>query len=1706
MDTDAPSLEGINPPFARKARPGSGSPSGSASASASSSRRGSANAVPRSTRQGNGWNDGIESGGRQAEVSPTFANDVFGSLGPDAAASDRSGRPSTLSPSGVSRRQSSLSLAPSASPRSASISSESLRPVPTGEALLSPPEPQVGLTPSTSLRAIRRNVESKTAQRSPRLSVAIPTSSSPTAGPSHNSEIRPPTSAPLARPDSARLPLNLTPRAAGGGGLARSASTSVRGPSDATTEMLYDDEGAEPRSRLEGTPSRAQRGRLSMMDFLASERDQTTRRQGLEAPSSRNTAASSVHGGSPAAAASSFDLPPNSDSNETPQRRPVSMMAASPTTVGEGSSEAGMAPLSAMIAEPTTTSRPVDGQTDASYSAISSQMQRSLQRSLHPSEQEVGITVKPSTDTLTMFGSTQTSANYSLSGRVIITLPRPHRQTGEEQTSNASASVPFTLTSLAVVFSGFSTYADMSGRYSGIKLCEISQELLTDGATLPLAADLAVAGDAEEDSEPLSYEIQFDINVPGWLPASVSSRFGATFYCVGAKAIALDGSSKRAVQLASSADGVDEQGSSERVEEMTAEPENYSPTEALQIPQDRTGHRRRSGQRSSTRSSSINPIIDPFIPLDDGGSSSRRYNEFGVPVGDSGRSTSATVKAKTKESWLSKRAKQLSLKPRSASDQSDPQSASSYVAQLQQQQEAASSSQQPIQQSSITRSQTMRAQPHRRASLRSKLDGGGKRRLRDGSLAYKSDKRLVIIRRCRDLVPVPVARLAIVGDNVPGASQDAATALQQQPQPQTLQSAAERSTSVGEDERHVAQSGVAPLPPSAPAPAPAPSGAGPSPTPSAVPDNARVSNEHANMARVDIPAAIPSSAGYPPTEVPERLSSQPLPLPAATSTTPFEPPKSGSSSRRIPSAPARTSSAMGTGPTDIPPTSAPTMLTSNGEDGAPPMRHFLHRPILHPPTDSGIEESDGLPFSLTISVPSHVQVQNADMLNFAVQIEVGRSLGWSKVRELGGLRLREMELVCSQSERHTSVASRTFCATFPLPPEPHVKPYRLPLLPDFTPPMHNRPMQSSQEVRVRSGYDREPIASHLAMADVGRVLAPEENDVERIRSNIVGPPPNFQKDKQDSGDDRPPNAGGSSSEDQRKGKSKEKDKKKPRGSSIVPPPTTEEASSSSQQQPPGATSSVRPIPPSVSIPDAMSPQPMSATSPTESRSPSSATPRRGGRGRRAYEATVRGLSAFATAVMDVGYDDSPNGSNGAQQPSQGDPMLEGDQPRASYNFTGEDGHGVDLTKGRIRMTVNLPLVSSSASAARRDGTPQLMSDYESPHMRVRHKLKVKLGFGFGAKPLGGEGEWGQALVMCVPVRFTEAPPREVREQFAPMPVTVTSAGAASQVTTLQPTISIADPNCAPLLPAYTQLFRDDGSRLNEAEDLPAYPGPQGPAVPTAISSDATTTTTTPAATPGIATARSRPSFLQRPSLPHRGSVTGPMTPRFSSLETSNPMDSLSESAAAAAAAAGGGDSAIADASNAAALPAMNSLAPESIVDEAIRGITDPDESMAAMREQEREMREMEDEANVEEDEEVAARRRALIAENDGEDDGTDEDRDGTGGGTGVSKSGGAAVREDGVEVDGRYAVPTTSVAGGELPPTTSSMAIRPQLDTADTFVSVQEDFDEHAEHPSTSYAQDASTRSMGSRAGEEVVVVGGEGADRVQAVEEELGS
>jgi hypothetical protein len=355
-----------------------------------------------------------------------------------------------------------------------------------------------------------------------------------------------------------------------------------------------------------------------------------------------------------------------------------------------------------------------------------------------------------------------------------------------------------------------------------------------------------------------------------------------------------------------------------------------------------------------------------------------------------------------------------------------------------------------------------------------------------------------------------------------------------------------------------------------------------------------------------------------------------------------------------------------------------------------------------------------------------------------------------------------------------------------------------------------RERTSSQQdaAKLRCGYDRAMIEDHMELVRQGKAPLASEQNVERVRVAVVGPPTSHghPKGQQERG------------QGEEASKSKDKEREPSKDASGSRPPTSKKARR-------------RSMPASSSAPSGLGGhrEGSSDVPAEEADRDETEANKKTGRGRRAYQSAIRGLSNLATAVMDITLD-AEEGSHGPEEsngPAQKKKSAD-DVKTALYSFAGSDGHGVDLTRGRVRMAINLPLVSSNVIRAKTAGTPRLVADFESPFIRVRHKLKVKLGFGFGSKPLGGEGDgnWGQALVMCVPVRFTDSAPREVREQFAPMPI----AQVASSVAGLpsMPKASKINAHDAPLLPSYNQLFREDGSRLaDEGEDLPQYPGPAG---------------------------------------------------------------------------------------------------------------------------------------------------------------------------------------------------------------------------------------------------------------------------------------
>ncbi|WFD03906.1 hypothetical protein MOBT1_002603 [Malassezia obtusa] len=176
-----------------------------------------------------------------------------------------------------------------------------------------------------------------------------------------------------------------------------------------------------------------------------------------------------------------------------------------------------------------------------------------------------------------------------------------------------------------------------------------------------------------------------------------------------------------------------------------------------------------------------------------------------------------------------------------------------------------------------------------------------------------------------------------------------------------------------------------------------------------------------------------------------------------------------------------------------------------------------------------------------------------------------------------------------------------------------------------------------------------------------------------------------------------------------------------------------------------------------------------------------------------------------------------------------------ENPKASYVFEGADGCGMSLSAKKVRLSFSLPMVPSNGAAASQSGTTQLLPDYESPHVRIRHKFKVKLRFGYGSSQLALNAGT-QSLVMCVPVRFTESPPSEALAQAAPVifpPAAQRCVPAEGKPNVpvpaafTQATHSVYRPAAGgetPYLPAYIQLFREDGSRLaDDTEMLPRYP-------------------------------------------------------------------------------------------------------------------------------------------------------------------------------------------------------------------------------------------------------------------------------------------
>ncbi|SPO48529.1 uncharacterized protein PSANT_06220 [Moesziomyces antarcticus] len=1171
--------------------------------------------------------------------------------------------------------------------------------------------------------------------------------------------------------------------------------------------------------------------------------------------------------------------------------------------------------------------------------------------------QNVSVSVEPLVDRLTMFGSMQSSSNYSLAGTVVVEVPKldvPRVSAAAAISPDGSVSdhPAIHVEALTLRFIGYSVYVDATGRYNAIKLAEISQELLQpQGCTCPVPlVEHADASPSHTDaaSPTVKYETEFDLSIPGWLPASQRSRFGATFYCVQASATVQG----KAVVSALAAFG-----------------------------------RRPSDGQSQSINTATSLEAEQREPIAAASAVERK---------ESIQSASTTARPKSKGTWLNKRAKQLQLRSSKKSSPSEAELTSSVAV---------------GRRGSGSKDVVSASASGERDPLFTKTSEASNQTLPDGQHLLKSECISILVRRCRDVVPVPVARLArlATAGDVASAEDAPPHSLSQsmlalaalQEAPATSNAGLAPTTPAPTHERPnlpasvSAPTIIAPLSnPRQPLDVPNANGtnaatvAGEPTTALTLAPSPRIDAHPARMGLHDAPSTAQSSAILDA----ERESRSILPPAPSAFEAPRDPAKLAAATGgmtpsatlpNLPSSRSRASSLLDSrfGNANSPPRTS-SRSASVGRTSVP-MRHFVHRPTLHLPPTLGAtpdNEADGsLVFSLTLSLPSHVHVAGpkADVLSFGVQIEAGRTPGWEALRKCGGLRLKDMELVCLQTERHSSMPSRSFVHTFPVPPPPNrVEAADLPVVTaSRRSTAASSPAQAAAEKQLRASYDRSLVLGHISLANQGKAPHPIEHNVERVRTTIVGPPPFVLRKR--AGDDPERDAADSS----RKGKAmatsrvnstsaagpngttRSPQQNSPAGSGTNTPDghsqsagmsslraafapnalaTTSRSRGSVMQPAPRAlarsnnssSSSLRAAFQGTDGSGAMQPAPRSGTagpsssnaaaprsrrpipfemdltsgpagpeaengtaradgttrgeitemesetpivppawtrerepgasstlaarptitSTVSTRSDTQSAPRRS-----RFETAITRLSTFASSMLEQPAESLGGGSGqdvrgGSRSAPRERTEGAAASLRASYAFAGDDGQGVDLNKGRVRMTINLPLVSNDIEAARKAGSAQLIPDFESPYVRVRHKLKVKLGFGMKSNvATGPDGEdWVQALVMCVPVRFTEAPPREVQEQFGPVnglagtpraarsgsqsapdrgrdaADTVTASTGAitgDDATAAQSASGAAPPFVEPLLPAYAQLFREDGSRLaDEGEDLPRYPG------------------------------------------------------------------------------------------------------------------------------------------------------------------------------------------------------------------------------------------------------------------------------------------
>ncbi|THH17128.1 hypothetical protein EW146_g3642 [Bondarzewia mesenterica] len=120
----------------------------------------------------------------------------------------------------------------------------------------------------------------------------------------------------------------------------------------------------------------------------------------------------------------------------------------------------------------------------------------------------ISIDIIPLTDSIDMYGEPDASSAYSLSGHVSISL-RSSSSFFERRRA-----VRILLQSLVITFEGQSELVTPEIGYSAIRLCSLKQEVAPNEA-------IELNNEGHEDSDkPCTWNVVFNIPLPGWLPAT----------------------------------------------------------------------------------------------------------------------------------------------------------------------------------------------------------------------------------------------------------------------------------------------------------------------------------------------------------------------------------------------------------------------------------------------------------------------------------------------------------------------------------------------------------------------------------------------------------------------------------------------------------------------------------------------------------------------------------------------------------------------------------------------------------------------------------------------------------------------------------------------------------------------------------------------------------------------------------------------------------------------------------------------------------------------------------------------------------------------------------------------------------------------------------------------------------------------------------